>query len=607
MGEIKYINSTKPEVELPSYSGQRYEIMMPDTLDLQDMACRGVNGLTGPTDPEADYEIYWRAAFSANREPIMWHSDVGDIGTLGEFIEALPLLRVISGSSRNDHVEQRWLEVIRQMQGPDGLLHIPKIGRPWCVWNYSDSAPLCLGREPTGNHYVSPFFGGRSLGTMTIYSLLTGDTEWKNAGRKLADGLGTLAVAEGEKAHLPLTGEPVVVSDNTAALSHSWCIQGLANHARHTGYEPALDLAGRFAHWVIEDLHYFGSDGRFLQEYPGNPRVHFYGHTSVLSSLLDYGIISGDKEAVDFAHRGFRYGMTRGECLLGYFPEWLDVPFAAPLETCELAQMIALALKLSRHGVGDYWDMVERWVRNLFFEAQLKKPDRFRWVTGRIPATEVAPMELPPYHTAERVVERNIGAFGSTLAVNDLLAGRNVYGGSYLDGIAHCCTGNATRTIYYVWENIITHDAGKLRVNLALNRGSRWVDVNSHLPYRGQIDIQVKESVELSVRIPEWVKPEETKCTVDARDRRPEHDGRYAVVGKVKAGESVTLSFPITERSEYINVEKRAYRVLLRGNTCVDIDPPGVNVPLFQREHYREDETRWRKRTRFIPEQQIDW
>ena len=48
MAGIKYINSTKPKIELPAYRGRTYELMAPDTLDLQDMAGLGVNGLTGP-------------------------------------------------------------------------------------------------------------------------------------------------------------------------------------------------------------------------------------------------------------------------------------------------------------------------------------------------------------------------------------------------------------------------------------------------------------------------------------------------------------------------------------------------------------------------------
>ena len=54
---IGYINDEIPAFEVPAYDGERYEAMVPDTLDLQARAALAVNGLTGPTDPKADYEI----------------------------------------------------------------------------------------------------------------------------------------------------------------------------------------------------------------------------------------------------------------------------------------------------------------------------------------------------------------------------------------------------------------------------------------------------------------------------------------------------------------------------------------------------------------------
>ena len=55
-----------------AYAGRCYRATVPDTIDPQGMAAQAVNGLTGPTDPDADYEIYWRAAFNTN-PPVMWH------------------------------------------------------------------------------------------------------------------------------------------------------------------------------------------------------------------------------------------------------------------------------------------------------------------------------------------------------------------------------------------------------------------------------------------------------------------------------------------------------------------------------------------------------
>ena len=111
--KIEYINQKAPRIERPAYRGQRYEAQVPDTLDPAEMAALAVNGITGPTDPEADYEIYWRVAFNTN-PPVMWHHESDVVQS--KFMEALPLLRLASGSEQNPHVEHRWMEVIRQMQ-----------------------------------------------------------------------------------------------------------------------------------------------------------------------------------------------------------------------------------------------------------------------------------------------------------------------------------------------------------------------------------------------------------------------------------------------------------------------------------------------------------
>jgi DUF1680 family protein len=171
----------------------------------------------------------------------------------------------------------------------------------------------------------------------------------------------------------------------------------------------------------------------------------------------------------------------------------------------------------------------------------------------------------------------------------------------------HCCTGNATRAIYYVWENIVTYDQGILKVNLLLNRASRWADVDSHVPYLGRVDIHVKHDCSLQVRLPEWVQPEDAECAVNGEYRSLDFDGRYALAGSVVAGDDVVLHFPIVERTDKIIVEKHAYRITRRGNDVVHIDPPGINRPLYQRGHYRNGETLWRRTRRFVPAKEIRW
>ena len=214
-----------------------------------------------------------------------------------------------------------------------------------------------------------------------------------------------------------------------------------------------------------------------------------------LLSILEYGTAAEDPEAIQFADRGFKYAMSQGECLLGFFGEWLNMSTPQTLETCTLADMIALAIKLTLAGTGDYWDMVDRWTRNLFAEGQLTSAHRAHWLASRTATTPVAPMQLPPFHTSDQVIEKNIGGFGYSLAPNDFVS-RYPYGAhNPALGIIHCCTGNGARTIYYLWENILAFTEGRLQINLLLNRASKWADVDSHIPYTGQVDVTVKQPV----------------------------------------------------------------------------------------------------------------
>jgi hypothetical protein len=592
---ITYINPDAPRIAVPEYPGERHDALVPDTLDLQDMARLAVNGLTEPTDAEADYEIYWKVCLRSD-PPFMVHEE-SDI-VQAKFMEALPLLRLISGSTQNLHIEKRWMEVLLQMQGSDGIVYMTKIGRPWGQSNY--------GNLPPGDHYTVPWFAGRLLGAMTVYSQLTGEDLWSDAARRLADGLCALAIREGDTARFPWhqmgVGGTYVEHDISQAIHniatyYSWCIQGLANYYRYSRHVPALDLARGLYHWVRDRSNHFGPDGRFLREYPNTDYTHFHGHTMVLLSVLDYGIAGGDRDAVEFAHRGFRYGMSRGECRLGCFSEILDGAGYSATEVCELADMIALALKLSAAGVADYWDMADGWLRNLFAESQFRHGMWDAAVHGRYPKQQ------PPQHgTNDRVVERNLGTFGGWLAPNDFLPDE-----AWGWGIMHCCTGNAARAIYYAWEHALTVQDGQLTVNLLMNRASPWVDIDSHIPYAGQVDLKLKKAMDVRVRIPEWVVREDVRCQVGKQPRALEWSGRYACVGSAQSGDTVTLSFPIAERLEHICVEKRGYRAVFRGNTCVAIHPSGSNAPLFQRQHFRNDTTRWRKDTRFISRQTLEW
>ncbi len=158
--------------------------------------------------------------------------------------------------------------------------------------------------------------------------------------------------------------------------------------------------------------------------------------------------------------------------------------------------------------------------------------------------------------------------------------------------------------LYLAWRSILSQKGDVLRVNLLLNRASPWADVDSHLPYAGRVDIDVKTLNRLLVRMPEWVATHAVKLQLNGVERNYGWQGRYLDAGAVHPGQRVRILFPIEERTVTLegpfgNIPKLT--LVLRGNDVVDISPKGVDCPLYQRAHYRQGKTLWKKVTRFEP------
>jgi DUF1680 family protein len=263
-------------------------------------------------------------------------------------------------------------------------------------------------------------------------------------------------------------------------------------------------------------------------------------------------------------------------------------------EGCDIGDMIAMAIKLSLAGAGDYWDDADRWFRNQFAEQQLVDGD---WIPKLAATQKATPVEYN--ETDQRVVESSIGGFMGRSSANE--AGFIV---------THCCTGNCLRTIYYVWENSVQFEGARFRVNLLLNRASEWADVYSHLPYEGKVELKIKKAIPaVVVRAPEWMEPNSPQINgrKNGQPARIHWEGRYVNLGHASAGDRMEITFPIAERTVQETIGAVPYTLIIKGNTVVSIDPPGKYGAFYQRAAYRKDRAPMRKVQRFVPDQDLVW
>jgi hypothetical protein len=496
------------------------------------------------------------------------------------------------------------------MQGPEGLVYYPIKGRPWAL---PPKAEVFAGLDflPEGDHWCSIVMNGKMLGAFCIYALRDPEGPWRDAALRLARGLMDLCIVEGDIAYLcrnctvpdlPVVKPPAKPTATRAAMA-GWVAEGLAQCARFLGFREAGEMAARLLRYILRDSGYFLADGSFSNE-TNFQMAHFHAHSIQIMAALEVYQAIGDEELLNLAKKAYSYAVRHGDPLVGFFPEFIGEKGGEASEICEVADMITIALKLSMLGM-DEWDNVDRWLRNQFAECQLTSTN---WITdGHIEKVDRERVELPPagcggteYGTADRVIDRVVGSFCSRPSPNDLIQGQGW-------SIYHCCTGNGARAISHAWEKMLTWHEGTLKVNLLLNRASRWADVHSHIPYQGRVDVEIKEDLDLEIRLPEWVEAEEARCTVNGSGRDLTFGGRYARIGRVLKGDEITLEFPIFERKDKVTIWNQEYTLIRRGNNVVWIDPPGKNCPLYQCDHYRGGQTLWRTVTRFVPDEDIPW
>ena len=643
-GRIEYINPNPPKFKMPEYRGESYEALAPATLDLAERARLAINAATGVLNPNSDYQLYFFIHHMAD-PPVMVHSGDPDLNTVGKFLEVIPLARTMSGSKQGAEAERGLLLNTLRYQGPDGMLYLPAGGRPYMLGERFDPIAGWPGRNLGITQVGSIGYGNaRSLGALCIYAQKDPAGPWKEAARRLAEAFKKTLIVDGDIAYnfkpFMAPGEKVVKPEHPPVMMlggmSAWVAHYLVMYDRAMGDPEATQLAAKMMRYNMGPLNFFDDRGKFLANIDtyystGGPAAHFHTHATNILAALAVAERLGDKWMLERALAAYEWGKSpeaQGSSILGFFPEatFDTLKYTTPVleetligsEICEVADMIIAAIMLSRQGI-DRWDDADRWVRNQLAEGQLTSTD---WRSdGHIPASELvakadwvegpfsqvccrAGAGVEGRYTTDRVLERTLGSFSTFPSANDWV------GGAHNDKavtVGNCCSSGGMRALYYVWRNILDYEPGKLRVNLLLNRASRWADVDSYIPYQGRVEVKMKQGAEVEVRIPEWAPLDQVRCEVDGKARKLAFEGRYARVGKAEKGQTVALRFPIRERTDKVSLQGTEYTIVRRGNDVVWIDPPGKYFPSYQRAHYRTGQPLYRKVVRFVSDEDFGW
>jgi len=183
-----------------------------------------------------------------------------------------------------------------------------------------------------------------------------------------------------------------------------------------------------------------------------------------------------------------------------------------------------------------------------------------------------------------------------------------------------CCSPHGSMGLFYAWDGALRCDDGAAQVNLLLNRASPCMDVDSYLPYQGKVVINNKTAREARIRIPLWADIKAVNAWVNQQQVRQQWFGRYLRLTELKPGDSVTITFPMVERTESCTIPdvggypEREVAMLeakcrFKGNTLVEMAPkPASWAGIFNhRARYLADKAALKKTTRYAHPRKVSW
>ncbi|OGO36257.1 MAG: hypothetical protein A2147_11540 [Chloroflexi bacterium RBG_16_57_8] len=639
----------------PSLSeGERYEAVVPDTLDFAHRAELAIGAVTGTVDVDepANGEIWFNTLYCTNPAYMMHAYGTASV-MQPKAAEPLPALRLMTGSALNLPVEKKMVDWIISCLSPeDGLIYsMAKPDRPWYAYdcelvdrfNNKPGTQSAGKRIPVGDQDYAYIYGqARALKFMVAYYQYTRDPAWKKRIDKMIEGLDKKMCwhntdpATGKRyAFMPIGGG---VADSAEFYSLGSCMprsgwrsgarepktelesgnEGsvfmdigpfpgvLAQWYRMTGNKNALELADEFVNYMMMKK-FWGTDkdalGRDRGAEIGHWEGHFYGRMEALKGLIEYAIVTNNTPIKEFARGGYDWARNTGT--LWSAPHRIPIPSIGYFGGhcgCSTPRMVALALRLMEAGMGDYWEDVDRCVRNNMIENQTNDPELIRGTVELQPSAVIRPV----IDCADRVVERGIGGFSSSCNAESILLLKV----NTLDG--YCCLTHGCWGLYYAWDAIVhCDDNGVSRVNLLLNRASPWMDIDSYIPYEGKVVVRNKTAKVLFLRIPAWADKKAVRCSRNGKPAEFIWDGNYILLTGLKKKDVIAVEFPMVECTE----KHRGYTITFKGNTVVDLSPRNKLIaeneasvyPIYRRDYLKADKAPMKKVTRYVSPGLIKW
>jgi len=588
IGEAKVLDGSQPStVRLLA------EEKPPADLDLTQMAGKAMHYLINNPRKHLD----WECRFSIMPLDFPPAPQGHDPITLGdtdcrmdwEFIYMREMCGSEEGREAEAGLRRRILGYVRE----DGLSWVPM--HHYCIPDLKDFEPA-----------VSPWATAKTMVSLAETYARTENPQAKALARKLFLGLKGLASWEGRRAYYRGGSGPWREGkwiDSFMTVMHPVVVEPLVRYWECTGDDEAGEFALAVAEGMLANLQSNLGDHRILEDGSFLGHVHATGHA--VWGLAHLGALSAERRYLDWARQVYQFVVGRQGTDYGWIPEWIAERHDGRAfntgrgEVCAVSDMVSIGACLARAGYSQYWDWIERCIRNYLRAVQFSVTPEYEAEYRRLHG-ERADQGLPVMRELEG------GFLGATLP------------NSWLDREDHmdmmgCCSPEGMRALYTAWTNVVTESNEGVLVNLSFNRDAPAARVVSFAPEQGRLTVVAKRAGDFFLRPPAWAANADRSASGASAEVKGYRDGRsvpvewrrdYVVFKAAPAGQELSITYPLLSFRQQVEVpcadyaaewldqstlvQKRRgeaagkrYLLYWLGNTVAGLEPQSPTLPIL--------------------------